>query len=94
MRRKIDPQIKARVALEALAGEKTITEIASQYKVHPNLVRKLKAELLEGAPKIFQKSPSHAEQEKDQKIDELHRLLGEAQADNQWLKKKCREWNL
>lgn len=94
MRKRIDPQIKARIALEALAGNKTVTEIASQFKVHPNLVGKLKAQLLDGAPKIFQKEPSQEVQEKDQKIDELHRLLGEAQADNQWLKKKCKEWNL
>ena len=94
MRRKIDPSIKARVALEAISGTKTVNEIASQHKVHPSLVAKLKTQLIQGAPQVFQNGPTSEDREKDRKIDELYRLLGEAQADNQWLKKKCKELNL
>jgi transposase len=94
MRKKIDIQTKARVAIEGLRNEKTASEIASQYKVHPNMVNKFKAQLLEGAAQVFAKGPKTAELEKDKKIEELHRLIGELQVDNAFLKKKCIEWNL
>lgn len=38
MRKKIEPGIRARVALEAIRGEKTTAQIASEYQVHPNQV--------------------------------------------------------
>jgi transposase-like protein len=94
MRKRIDNQTKARVAIEALIGAKTASEIASQYKVHPNMVSKFKGKLLEEAPKAFSNGPSSEEQEKDRKIEELYRTIGELQVANDFLKKKCKEWNL
>ena len=94
MKNKIDVNLKARVAIEALRSTKTAAEIASQFKVHPNMVSKFKVQLLDGAAQIFAKGPKPEELEKDRKIEELHRMIGELQVANDFLKKKCREWNL
>ncbi len=45
-RKTYDDQFKARVALEAVKGEKTISEIATQFEVHPNQIMKWKRQLL------------------------------------------------
>lgn len=53
MRKKIEDTLKAQIALEAIQGDKTITEIASKYDVHPNMVSKFKQELIKKAAGIF-----------------------------------------
>ena len=48
-RRTHTPAFKAKVALAAIKGEKTLAELAQQYDVHPNQITAWKAQLLEGA---------------------------------------------
>ena len=48
-RRKRNPSLKAKVALEALKGEETTAELASRFEVHPGQIRKWKRTLAEGA---------------------------------------------
>ena len=52
-RRNHSPAFKAKVALAALKGEKTLAELAQQFDVHPNQVTQWKAQLLEGAAGVF-----------------------------------------
>ena len=52
-RRNHTPAFKAKVALAALKGEKTLTELAQQFDVHPNQITQWKAQLLEGAAGVF-----------------------------------------
>jgi len=54
-RKVYDNNYKARVALEAIKGEKTISEIAGQYEVHPNQIVKWKKQLLENVSSLFSK---------------------------------------
>ena len=48
-RRNHSPAFKAKVALEAIKGERTLTELAQRFDVHPNLITQWRAQLLEGA---------------------------------------------
>ena len=70
-KRKIyDDNFKARLALEAVKGERTISEISSQFEVHPNQIIKWKKQLLENVPSLFS-------QKKDPEIAELKKLMEE-----------------
>ena len=59
MRKKHEPAIKARVALEAIKGEKTAAQIASEYGVHPTQVTQWKQELIQRSADLFA-NPSSA----------------------------------
>ena len=52
-RRNHTPGFKAKVALAAIKGEKTLTELAQQFDVHPNQITQWKGQLLEGAAGVF-----------------------------------------
>ena len=54
-RRNHDAGFKARVALEAVKGERTVSELASEHGVHPTMINQWKRALLEGAPDIFER---------------------------------------
>lgn len=53
IRRTINPELKKKIAVEAIREQRTANEIASAYEVHPVQVRKWKKELLDGAISIF-----------------------------------------
>ena len=53
MRKKHDASFKAKVALEAVKGEKTLGQLSSEFKVHPNQVRQWRKHLLEYLPELF-----------------------------------------
>lgn len=88
MRKKIEAGIKARAALEAYKGERTIAEIGTKYGVHPNMVTKWKRELMENAAGIFDSKKDHQAAEAQEKIDDLHKNIGELTMERDWLKKK------
>ena len=88
MRRRHDAAIKAKVALEAVKGEKTITQIASEFKVHPNMVRKWRKQLLEMLPDLFSDRRKKVEGDRDELEAELYRQIGQLKVELDWLKKK------
>ena len=89
-RKRFDEGFKAKVALEAAKGEKTLAEIASHYGVHPNQVTQWKKRLLEGIPQLFGKKEERTQQAKDELIDELYRQIGQLKVELDWVKKKSR----
>ena len=92
VRRKHSEGFKAKVAFEALKGEKTIAQISSIYAVHPSQIISWKKTLVEGMKEIFvDKRKSNADQE--QLIDDLYRQLGKKEIENEWLKKKIALFN-
>ena len=57
-RRNHSPAFKAKVALAAVRGEKTLAELAQQFDVHPNQITQWRSQLLEGAAGVFGSEPS------------------------------------
>ena len=88
IRKKFEPGLKAKVALEAWRGEKTTAQLSSEYAVHPSQISQWKQELVERSKEIFSK-PDHSGQREQQELtDKLHRVIGELKVENDWLKKK------
>jgi transposase-like protein len=87
-RRQHEAQFKLKVALEAAKGLKTISQIASEYNLHPNLVSSWKKQLMEEGASIF--SSDSARQERDQaaREAELYEQIGRLKMELEWLKKK------
>lgn len=86
---------KAKVAIEAIKGEKTINEVASIYEVHPNQVRQWKKLALEKLPGAM--ADGRTKQARDSKpIDEekLHQKIGQQAVEIDFLKKKLRQLGL
>ena len=79
---------KARVALEAIKGVKTINQIAQEYGVHPTQVHLWKKELLENAGSLFEgkRGPKPADAQSDP--DRLYARIGQLNMELDWLKKK------
>ena len=77
MRKKHNAAFKARVALEAVRGEKTIAQISSEYEVHPNQIGQWKKRLLENLPEIFTGKRERAERDNDEIVGELYRQIGQ-----------------
>ncbi len=88
MRKKFEAGFKARVALEAVKGEKTLNELSAEYGAHPNQISKWKHELLSGAAEIFGRKNGVENAVKEEQIDKLYKSIGELKVENDWLKKK------
>ena len=86
MRRTLDAGFKARVAIEAIRGDKTIAELSSVYEVHGNQVSQWKRDLLEAAPTVFQGKRKRRKQETDEGV--LYEEIGRLKVELDWLKKK------
>jgi len=87
-RRKYDSRFKAEVALEAIKNQQTISQIASQYGVHPNQVSKWKRKAVEGLVEVFSDGKERKERDQQKLIDELYRQIGKLKVELDWLKKK------
>ena len=87
-RRRYSADWKAKVALEAIKGQRTVQEIASHYEVHPTLVTQWKKQLLEGAAEIFSNGKRVAADSDEELKAELYQQIGKLQVEVDWLKKK------
>ena len=76
-RRRFTLDFKARVALEALRGDKTIQEIASKHKVHSNQVSKWKRQALDGLSGVFANGSDIAATDHESEVHNLHAKIGQ-----------------
>ena len=82
-RRNHSPAFKAKVALEAIKGERTLADLAQRFDVHPNLITQWRAQLLEGASGVFGAAPVPGAPTVDVKV--LHAKIGELTLANDFL---------
>lgn len=80
--------MKARIAMEAIKGQKTIQEIASHYGVHPNQVTNWKRQAIQGVPELFAERRSRPDISEEALKAELYQQIGQLQVELDWLKKK------
>jgi len=88
MRRKHDTSFKAKVALEAVKGERTLAQLSSEYGVHPNQIRKWRKHLLECLPELFSDRRKKVDRDREELESELYRQIGQLKVELEWLKKK------
>ena len=87
-RRNHTAQFKAKVAFEAVKGDKTIAELSSEYAVHPNQIMQWRKQLLELLPEIFSRRKDNDKQEQEELAAELYQQIGQLKVELDWLKKK------
>jgi transposase len=91
MRKSYTGKFKTTVVLEILKEEKTISEIASQYEVHPNQLSKWRKEAITGLASVLEDGRRKSDKEKEaleKKTQELYTEIGKLTTQLNWLKKK------
>lgn len=88
LRRNHTPDFKTQVVLAILKGDKTRSEVGSQFGIHPTQVDKWKLKVLSGLPTLFTEGKNDLIKERDNLIEELYKQIGQLKVELDWLKKK------
>jgi len=86
-RRKHSDEFKARVALEAVKGTKTLAQLSSAYGIHPTVIAQWKRQLVAGAPAVFGSGSGNGKSHEDLTAP-LYQEIGRLKMEVDWLKKK------
>ena len=87
-RRRFSTEFRAKVALEAIKGQRTANEQAQEFWVLVNQINLWKKQLLEAAPEAFSRGKDREAERLNQERDRLYRKVGQLQVEVDWLKKK------
>jgi len=90
-RKRYSAEFKAKVALAAARGQKTLSELAEQYSVHANQISRWKAQLIESVPGLFRDGRQKKKEKDSIKEEQLYEQIGRLKMDVDWLKKKLDE---
>ncbi len=93
-RKNYSPEFKAKVALEALKGERTVADLASEFGVHPTMTHSWKRAFLEGASGVFERGGKKRPEIDEEQVKELHAKIGELAVANGFLSRKLKPWGL
>ena len=86
-RRRIEAGVKAKVALAAVRGDRTTSQLVSAFGVHATQIGQWRRRLLEGAAELFSEDRRREVQEQDALVAELYEQIGRLQMELGWLKK-------
>lgn len=89
-RKRYSAEMKAKIALEAIKGQKTANEIAAEYGVHPTQIAQWKKQALDGLPDVFSGGKSKQEQSEEALIASLYQQIGQLKVQVDWLEKKSK----
>ena len=84
-RQRFTGEFKARVALDALRGDKTIQEIAAKHKVHPNQVSTWKRQAMDGLGAVFSNGADKSRVDHESEVRDLHAKIGELTVERDFL---------
>ena len=87
-RNKHSPSFKAKVALAAIRGDQTISELASHFGIHPNQIRNWKRAALDGFPALFDGTVKKGDREMEALVAELYRKIGQMNVELDFLARK------
>jgi len=87
-RKQYTPKFKARVALEAIRGERTLNQLASQFHVHPVQIGQWRKTALEQMAELFTDGRKRKRSDSDVERDALYEEIGRLKVELDWLKKK------
>ena len=87
-RRQHSAEFKAKVALDALRGERTLNELAAEYGVHPVQITQWKKVVLDEVPKLFSSRRGAQPKEEEALKAALYQQIGQLKVELDWLKKK------
>ena len=91
-RRNHDAGFKARVALEAVKGARTVSELAAEHGVPPTMIHPWKKALLDGAADIFERGGKTAPSVDEDTVRTLHAKIGELAVADDFLSRKLKPW--
>lgn len=88
VRRRHSSEFKARVAVEALKGQKTLNELATEFGVHPVQIAQWKRQLVEASPAAFESGSGRQTRDQEQLVEQLYQQIGQLKVEVDWLRKK------
>lgn len=91
-RRQHTAEIKAKVALAAIKGDRPVNEIAAMYGVHPTMITKWKKQALQELPQVFANRRSALVRAQEDLTGSLYQEIGRLKVELDWLKKKAETW--
>ena len=85
---------KAKIAIEAVRGQRTVAELSQAFSVHPSMIAGWKKHLQENASELFERGAiKKGEREEEQPRDALYQQIGQLKMELEWLKKKSRSFS-
>ena len=91
MRKRYSSEFKAKVAIEAVKGEMTLSELSQRYEVHPNMIAKWKSQFISEAPKLFVDKRRKENKSKEVNVDDLYKQIGVLHTERDFLRKKYKQ---